>query len=205
MHVQLLVPRLLDPVLRHVLTPGDPPALAALELLFARGRRSPSAHSLESWLQQAYGLDPAPDEAAESGLAALGMQGDGLTPGTDLCAHADPVHLRVNPDGMALTDSSLFAIAPDEAQALMAHLNTQFTGRLRLEPGSPTRWYARVSGMPPLHCATLDEVRGGALGAHLPHGAGGRAWQALLNEVQMLLHRNSGWVVGSLREPDIAG
>ena len=82
MHVQLLVPRLLDPVLRHVLTPGDPPALAALEMLFARGRRSPSAHSLESWLQQAYGLDPAPDEAAESGLAALGMQGDGLTPGT---------------------------------------------------------------------------------------------------------------------------
>lgn len=194
MHVQLLVPRLLDPVLRHAVTATPEPGTGtgatgrfpALEALFARGRHIRCPHSMESWLKGAFGVS-AP---ADRGLAAFGAQGDGLAQRPGVWLRADPVHLRVNPDAMVLADSTLFDIAPEEASDLAAHLAAHFADRFTLQVATPARWYASLPGETVLECATLDEVRGGAVGPHLPRGPAARTWQALLNEVQMALHEH---------------
>ena len=132
---------------------------AALELLLARGRRRRGpARSLAAWISEAFGLGDGPLPAG-----ALTLLGCGAEAGDALWARADPAHLRVMRDHVASAPDDAFAVQQTEAEALCAALSRHFAGQLDFHACEPRRWCARlVSGGP------LDD--------------------ALLNEVQMLLH-----------------
>ena len=132
--------------------------------------------------------DSAGDE--QGGAAAYSLIGDGGDPADGIWLRADPVHLRVDRDALVLADASVFGIGADEARALAATLNAHFGAALQIDARQPGRWYARVPTAPQIHCTPLGEVRGEPVSGHLPSGADGMHWHALMNEVQMALHEH---------------
>jgi hypothetical protein len=226
MHVHLLIPDLLLPPARD----ESLPRLPALELLLARGRRTAlhPAHQ-EHWLLERFGATEegaAEDGDAEgeggegNGEAACALLADGGEPGGQYWVRADPVHLRVDRDALVLADSAVFALRDDEARALADTLNAHFGAALKVEPHGPARWYAPLAAPPRMHCTPLPQVRGQPIREHLPRGADGMHWHALMNEVQMALHQhpvneareargelavNSLWFWGNGRRPALAG
>jgi hypothetical protein len=131
----------------------------ALELLLARGRRRRGpARSLEAWLSEAFELGGGPFPAG-----ALTMLGCGADPGDALWARADPAHLRVMRDHVASAPDDAFAVQQTEAEMLCDALSRHFAGQLGFQACEARRWCVRQ-----LSDAPLDD--------------------ALLNEVQMLLH-----------------
>jgi hypothetical protein len=193
MHVHLLVPDLLIPgppapaVAAAMPLAPTLPAPTALETLLAKGRRSvvPAA-SLESWLTERYGLGEA------GATAAFSLLGDGGEPGAARWLRADPVHLRAERDALVLADASVFALPADDARALTDSLNRHFAPAIRFDPVVPTRWYAQLdaAGSLPisLRWTTLAVARGRPLIDSMPQGEGAMRWNALVNELQMLLH-----------------
>ena len=200
MHCELVIPGLLsaDAGLR----------LPALELLLARGRRAHTEpEQLEGWLLEAFGLPKTPLSAG-----ALTLLGQGGDPGADRWVRADPVHLQLMRDGVVFVPGTAFGIRPDEAQVLVQALNAHFAGRMEIQALEPARWSARLARELE---ATLDsplEMAGRRV-------APGSKADALLNEVQMVLHEhpvneareargepalNSVWLWGAGRAPDFA-
>jgi hypothetical protein len=194
MHVHLLLPDLLIPDLLAEKAAASAlagglvlPGLPALETLMARARRSSMAAytSAESWLADRYDL---PDRTA---AAPYSLLGDGGDPGQARWLRADPVHLRADRDALVLADASVFSLAPDESEALAASLSRHFGPSLQFQPATPERWYARMdAGMDKtgLRWTPLALARGKPLAAQLPQGEGAMRWNALVNELQMLLH-----------------
>jgi hypothetical protein len=181
----------------HLLVPGfDWPqgeagepcrALApdALETLIARGRRTRTpVLALERWLFERFGVPRQRDWPA----APFSLLADGGSPGSDAWICADPVHLRFERNRLMLLDSTLFAIARDEAEALALSINSHFGAGIIVHPLQPQRWYARLPDCPDMETTPLASVRGGAIEAVLPHGPDAMRWQSLANELQMLLH-----------------
>ncbi|MGE5640437.1 MAG: hypothetical protein ACM30H_10090 [Clostridia bacterium] len=179
MHCELAIPGLLAAA-RQLRLPSA-------ELLLARGRRSePPAQPLEGWLAEGFGLDSASFPAG-----ALTLLGRGIEPGGGRWARADPVHLHLLRDRIALIPAEAFDVTADEAQALCGALNAHFAGRLRLDALEPRRW-----------CARLDE-RGELAAEASPAALAGQDLRpggpgdALANEMQMALH---GHPVNEARE-----
>ncbi len=146
------------------------PRLPALELLLARGRRADAdAETLEGWLQRRFELDSLPAGA----LSVLGSGGD---PGDAFWVRADPVHLHLLRDRLVLAPAQAIGITREEAEALCKGLERHFGFEFTvIEAG---RWCVRLSkeaefaDTPPLAMAGR-EIREG---------------NALLNEIQMVLH-----------------
>lgn len=179
MHLELALAGLGQPA------PGDAPlpALPALELLCARARRSQGeARATDAWLGERFGLEP--DALAAGALTAHGAG----VPAEGLWVRADPVHLRLLRDRMALLPAPAFAPEAREAEALCAALNTHFAGRLELVPVRPEAWCARVHGIAAPEGRAPLELSGADVDRNLPGGADAARWHALLNEAQMLLH-----------------
>jgi hypothetical protein len=216
MNVHLVLPDLFWP---HA--PADAPYagldLAALERVFARGRRTAQpAATLEAWLAQRY--DPA--AADEFPYAPYSALGDGLDPAAEAWLRADPCHLRLGTDQLVLADAATFDIDAAEADALVAALNAHFApDGLTFLAARPDRWYVRLENVPAMTATPLAAARGRSIDPLLPRGADGRTWHARLNEVQMVLHThpvnearesrgappvNSVWPWGSGRLPDSA-
>ncbi|HVC11658.1 MAG TPA: hypothetical protein VNE59_08495 [Burkholderiales bacterium] len=211
MHCELVVPALVPAEALRGAVAGL--RLPALELLLARGRAtSEERRSTERWLADAFGLDE--DELPAGALSVLG---EGSEPGAELWLRADPVHLRLMRDELRLIPSAGFAVSRAEAEALCAALNAHFGGELVFYPLHPERWSvklrAEVAG---LEAQAPLEIAGENVSAHLPAGPGAKHWQAVLNEVQMLLHAspvneardergepavNSVWLWGAGRRP----
>ena len=103
---------------------------------------------------------------------------------------ADPVHLRVGRDSVALVDSAAFDISRAEAEALVETLNRHFGDALLLYPLRPERWYARLGQAPDMEATPPRAVRGRAIEAHLPAGPDAMRFDALMNEAQMALHEH---------------
>lgn len=162
MHVELIVPRLLEA--------PQGTRLPALELLLARARSTMSdPQDILAWLGEAFGVEePLPAGALTAG-----------TPGFWL--RADPVHLRVVGDSLVLVPVSGLAVA--EAQQLVDALNRHFAGMHEFRFEHPDRWVMRTEPAQ-LDAAPPAEVAGKDIDAHLPGGE----WPALLNEIQMALH-----------------
>jgi hypothetical protein len=197
MHCELVVPGLFsaDAGLR----------LPALELLLARGRRSSlESEPLEAWLLEAFDLEEAP--LCAGALTLLAHGGD---PGDTHWARADPVHLQLMRDRVVFVPGAAFSIAREEAQALVDTLNGHFAGRLEMQALEPGRWCARLAADIELPVASPLEMAGRGV------DPGSRA-DALLNEVQMVLHEhpvneareargepalNSVWLWGAGRAP----
>jgi hypothetical protein len=162
-HVELIVPGLL----------AVPAAtrLPALELLLARGRGMASEQrNYESWLGEAFGVEPLPAGALTASAEGFWLR-------------ADPVHLRLMRDSMLLLPVS--GLRPDEAGQLVATLNRHFAGTHEFRCPHPDCWVVRTA---PAAIDTLPtrELAGKDIDAHLP----GAPWPALLNEIQMALHEH---------------
>lgn len=101
---------------------------------------------------------------------------------------ADPVHLNVGRDGLALGGAAL-DVSRSEAEALVATLNRYFGEALAFDALLPERWYIRLSEEPEVD-TTPPPTRGTAIGDKLPSGADAMRFRTLMNEVQMLLHEH---------------
>ena len=195
MHVHLLVPDLLR---KNWLAPDKKaylpsesnqaaPALPCAELIFARGRRTTTNDNLYGWLAARHGLPQAALTAATS------LLGDGGTPGNATWLRADPVQLTVDRDALVLADASVFSITADEAASLAQTVNVHFAPALAFDVVAPLRWYARLndaSSATTIHWTPVREARGEAIQRNLPQGADAMRWNAITNEVQMLLHEH---------------
>lgn len=200
MHCELVVPGLLS-------SEGSSRYPSA-EMLIARGRHTSSdAQSLEAWLLDSFGLEDQPLSAGALTLLAHGKQAGG-----GVIARADPVHFQLLRDRIVLVPSAAFSVTGDEAAALCESLNRHFSGRLRIEPVEPDRWCATLTEEVELPAASPFDMAGRAIEP-------GRAGDALLNEMQMVLHEhpvneareargepavNSVWLWGGGRAPDKA-
>jgi hypothetical protein len=157
--------------------------LPAAELILARARcTSGPSQALESWLNDAFGLEDAPVAAGALTLIAAGGE-----PGADVWTRADPVHLRLMRDRLVLVPPAALRIARDEAEALAGALNAHFAERLEFQVVDERRWVARlpaaieVAAQAPLPLSGCDV--GGALAPNTASPA-----HQLLNEAQMVLH-----------------
>ena len=171
---------------RHLVVPGllspwpgaQPPPLPALELVLARARRRAGGDSFEAVL---FELFEVPAEA--HGAAAWRWLGAvGAAPAAAVL-QAHPVHYRADRDRLLL-----FALPPlpgDEAAALADTFNRHFDDRgLVWRPGAPGLVQGpQIEGT---RFVPLDQVDGRPLDGALPEGPGGRFWQGVLNETQML-------------------
>jgi hypothetical protein len=187
MHLQLIVP---DLFWAH-----DAPKLAyaglatpCLETLVARGRKriTPTA-SLEEWLLSSFGVSTVPSlPVAPFALAGHGSPHEGRY---WICV--DPVHLRVGRDDFTLLDATMVSLDQKEADAFIAVLNRHFRDRgYRFVAPSPSHWY--LSTPTPIVAATIPLARacGQSVDSLRPTGAGALGLQALVNEVQMLMHEH---------------
>jgi hypothetical protein len=202
MHCALAVPGLLSAT-------ADA-RLPALELLLGRGRCARfDSQPLESWLRDAFSEDDNAEPLAAGALTLLAYGGE---PGDALWARADPVHLRVLRDRIVLVPGAAFSLSAEEAAALCEALNRHFAGRLVLQAPDPRHWCARLEQEVTVETASPLERAGRDI------ALGGPA-DALVNEVQMLLHEhpvneareargelpaNSLWFWGGGRRPRVA-
>lgn len=171
MHCELVVPGLFGA--------SDAQRFPALELLLARSRRQArAARPLEDWLREAFELD---DAAFPAG--ALTVLGGGGDPGADAWVRADPVHLRVMQNRVAVMPGEAFPLPAEEAHALCDALNAHFAG-MEFTVASPKRWYARLALAFAPDPGNPLESAGRA--AQPPQQAAG-----LLNEAQMVLHNHA--------------
>jgi hypothetical protein len=177
MHCELIVPGLF--------AEASGTRAPALELLLARGRTSSAESvSVETWLQEHFGLEDEPMAAGALTLAASGGE-----PGGHCWARTDPVHLRLLRERLIVVPSAAFELSLEEAAALAEALNRHFDARLAIEVVEAGRWCARLEpgfafeATSPLEAAGRDVDLALRIG-----GEAGKRWGALLNEVQMLMH-----------------
>ncbi len=151
--------------------------------------------------------EPRPGDSPEA--LALGLAGITVPPGADLpaapltwladtgrpppgpCLRADPVYLQVDQGDAVLLAWSELALTPEEAGELVSAINRHFAaagGGWRLEAPHPHRWYLLAERLPRIRTTPLSLALGARVGPLLPAGDEARAWRAVLNEVQMLLH-----------------
>jgi len=160
--------------------------LAAAETLLARGRRKRTALiEQDAWFFERFGVPRQRDWP----VAPFTLLADGGTPEGHFWMRADPVHLSVGRDTLAL-DGLALDLSLAEAEALVATLNRHFGEELAFRAPRPERWYIRCPQAPRLETTPPAAARGAAFGELLPRGADATRYRALLNEVQMLLHEH---------------
>jgi hypothetical protein len=175
----------------HRLAPGvtgEPPAarLPLLEKLFARGEpwELGDAPDLAACLRTLFRVphDPLP-------IAALGLLGEGIDPGSHHWLRLDPIHLRPEHSRLRLVALPDASVEREEARALTAALGSHFAAEdAQLIAVRPQQWYLRsarrlaASSRCPQRCAGLLDER------VLPAGEDGAYWRRLITEAQMLLH-----------------
>ncbi len=169
MHCELVVPGLLSSQ-TEVRYP-------ALELLLARGRReSADSLTLEQWLHEAF---EQPGEALAAGALGLADAGDGWW------ARADPVHLRVLRDRVVVAPGEALQLSADETSQLIASLNQHFSGTATFHTLDARRWAVRFDKEKSFLKKPAIEAAGRDV-------ATARGNEALLTEMQMLLHAHPG-------------
>ena len=155
--------------------------LPALEsaLADAQGEREPGA-SLDGWLGRTFGLLPSVSHAAIC-LAGEGLPRDGCW------LHADPVHLAIGQDAVALEDAASLAITREEATALVTSLQAHFENdQLGFLSPAPDRWYVRVPAGEVPRTTPLGDALGRNIFGLLPKGDGRINWPAAITESQMI-------------------
>ena len=201
MHCELIVPGLLLPAQSAARHP-------ALELLLARARReSPESLTLEQWLHDAF---EQPGTALAAG--ALSLAASGEDPGDWWWARADPVHLRLLRDRVIVVPGEALQISHEEADELAAALNRHFADTATFRALDGRHWAVRLKSEE----SFLDSPALVAAGRDV---ASARGSDALLTEIQMLLHShplneareargepavNSLWLWGGGRMPAAA-
>ena len=180
MPLDLVVPDLL-------LAAGAPGAMRELRLPWAErwiARADPQRvdiRGLEAWLARAFAIaEPAP-------AAAIALAGDDAArPGSWL--RADPVHLRIGQDAVALHDASVLEVTRAEATDLVAALQAHFASDgLEFLAPVPDRWYVRVPEAELPRTTPLAQAVGRNVFGLLPRGSGRINWGAAITEAQMVM------------------
>ncbi|MGE5095189.1 MAG: hypothetical protein ACM3SO_08615 [Betaproteobacteria bacterium] len=177
----------LDVVIPHLLLPPQAPAalrelrLPHLERWIARADvERLDMPGPEAWLAQRFDL-PAPFPIAAVTLAA----DDAPQPGMWL--RADPVHLQISPEAVALHDASVLDVQGDEARSLVDTLQALFgADGLEFRAPHPARWYVRVPAGELPDTTPLESALGRNVFGLLPRGRGRINWATAITEVQML-------------------
>lgn len=217
MHCTLLVPDLTwahdagDEAVRGL-------SLPVLETALARARLERHAPiSTEGWLCQAFEVERQQDWP----VAPLTLALDGGEPEAAYWLRADPIHLQLQRDRVALMASNTFEITQQEADRIAEALNAQFSADgLHFEARTPRRWYLRTVQRPTLVTETISAAAGRDVRDVLPSGADAAAWRQIFNEIQMVLHGlplnaeradagqppiNSVWIWGGGVQADVPG
>ena len=101
---------------------------------------------------------------------------------------ADPVHLRIERDLVALHDASVLDVGADEARALVAALQATFgEDGLEFRAPAPDRWYVRVPDAAVPQTTALHAAVGRDIFTLLPRGAVPLNWRSMITESQMVL------------------
>lgn len=184
----------LDVVIPDLLGAPFMARMPALERWLARGEGSTLPHGrLTEVVGHAFGLPSPPP------VAAVTLAGDGH-PDVRSWLRADPVHLELKQDGVALRHSAVLEVTRDEAAMLVAELQGLFASDgLEFTAPAPNRWYVRVPEAEVPTTTPLDEALGRNVFGLLPRGRGRINWPAAITEVQMLF---SGHAVNARRESD---
>jgi len=130
---------------------------------------------------------------------------------------ADPVCILPNRDHLELLGNRFLNIEPDEAQQFIEAINRVYTDTdWTLRSINASRWV--IEQEQPINVSTtaLNDAIGADMNRCLPRGPDARRWQALMNELQMMLHThpvnqqrtvkglypvNSLWIWGSGQLP----
>ncbi|QJR15468.1 hypothetical protein [Usitatibacter palustris] len=180
MPLTLLVPDLLSPPdapaeMRGLRLPGIEKWLARSTLARVPARGG------DAWLAAEHGL------AGEVPHAAIALAGDaGPREGTWM--HADPVHLRINRDAVALHDASVLDIGAHEARDFVAALQALFRNdAFTFIAPAPDRWYVCIDSRQAPKTTPLHEAIGRNIFGLLPEGSGTFNWRSAITEAQMVL------------------
>ena len=168
-------------------------AAAALpgDVARAFGQAGRSVHDAgeRAQLQRHFSVDGAVDSPLP--VAALTRQLDVGDAAGKRWLRADPAHVVPDMHGARMMGHG-DTLQPEaqDAAALLPALQPVFGEHgLQLDAPEPSRWYLRLPDDMVLPAfASPDEVLGDDLFAHLPPGAEGRLWRALLTETQVVLH-----------------
>lgn len=175
-------------------------AVAALpdEVARALGRAERSEHPAGegAQLQRHFHVQGASDalDAAGGGAmpaAALTRQLDAGDAAGHVWLRADPAHMAPDMHGARMMGhGDTLRPSHEDAVALLPDLLPVFAEHgLHLDAPVASRWYLRVPDDMTLPVfASPDDVLGDDLFSHLPSGAEGRRWRALLTETQVVLH-----------------
>ena len=185
MHCTLLVPDLFWPQ-DSAEDAGRGLTVPTLQSALARARleKHPPI-SLEGWLCQAFEVERQQDWP----VAPLTLSLDGGDPGSAYWLRADPIHLQLQRDRVAVMAGDALEVTHQEAEQIVAALNAQFSADgLHFAARAPRRWYVRVAQRPALATQTLSSAAGRNVHDVLPTGADAPAWRQIFNEIQMVLH-----------------
>lgn len=126
-------------------------------------------------------------------VAAVTRQRDAGDAAPSAWLRADPAYVRPDINGARLLAwGAALALTQDECAQLLRPLRPLFgDAGFPIDAPTPARWYLRL----PREAATPafagpDEALGADLFEHLPEGAEGRRWRALLSEAQVILHNH---------------
>jgi hypothetical protein len=194
MHVTLLVPGLFWPreTADAVLNGLDVPALA--QLLSRARRQALTEVSLVPWLCASHGVARQQDWP----IAPLTLALDGVEAGDAYWLRADPVHIRVERNGLTFVGTALLALSAEESQALASAITAHFAPvGLAFHAPARERWYVKLASAPDLVTRPPEEVVGADVQTSLPTGRDALRWHGVFNEVQMLLHAHP---VNAVRE-----
>jgi hypothetical protein len=176
----LLITDLLPPTdapaaVREVRLPGLEKALGRADIT------REAADGAHGWLANDWGLAPPVP------YAAIALAGDDRArEGTWM--RADPVHLRIERDLVALHDASVLDVTAEESTALVAALQALFRDDgLEFLAAAPERWYVRVPDADVPHTTALHNAVGRDIFALLPRGSGPLNWRSMITESQMVL------------------
>ena len=185
-----------------------------MEKFLARAARRPVTGG-SALLAECFGMpsEDLPVAALEwLGLAGVCNQGHWW--------RADPVHLLVDRDQVAMLPRHTLGVTPEEARALATSINACYADdHMVVETPRPDAWYLRVPQ--DWHCRTWDPARveDWAITEFMPSGAEAEPVRKLMTEIQMLLHThpvnqareamgqpaiNSVWIWGGGPLPDRA-
>ncbi|WP_348944878.1 hypothetical protein ABHF33_15980 [Chitinibacter sp. FCG-7] len=181
-HLELIIPASIWPDAHSRQAIWHDLPMPSLALLAGKGKKTTLAQAdHEAYLAALFGVDTLPVAPL-----LLANQPD-LPAGYWLCA--DPVTLRVDRDHLTVLGEPYLEVTQAEADALVAALNALYRadGFEFIAPTSQ-RWFVRLPADPELRFTPIYRALGQNLNDVLPQGAGALKFNALLNEMQMLLY-----------------
>jgi hypothetical protein len=184
MPLDILIPGLLDSPSSIQIGAAAP----ALATLLARATTNiDDSTSVEDWLAKHVG---GVNDSNSFSFATLALQGEQINETTnEFWMRVDPVHFSINRSTVVLLDASQLDITSDEAQALVATLNSHFANdRLHFVAPHPHRWYVRCDQPIALRTYSPTLAFGKNIADFWFDGPDREVWQRRQSEMQMLLH-----------------